>query len=269
VGESSIAWTDYTFNPWWGCAEVSPGCANCYARTFDRRVGGKRWGLRSPRRFFGEKHWNEPLTWNRRRRGDDPRHRVFCSSMADLFERHPEPDMRAAQNEARARTCELIEATPLLDWQLLTKRPENVLEMVPERWRSGFPPNVWMLTTAENQAMADRRIPELLKIPARVRGASVEPMLGPVDLTEWFYRCDGDCLRPDLPHGEPILDWVIVGGESGPRRRPFELAWLEAIAAQCDDAGTALFVKQDAGPYPGQQGRIPAALWARKEFPRG
>jgi protein gp37 len=269
VGESSIAWTDYTFNPWWGCARVSPGCERCYAEVFDHRTGGDHWGPQAPRRFFGVKHWNEPVAWNRRRRNDDPRHRVFCSSMADVFERHADAGIRERQDLARGVLCNLIERTPLLDWQLLTKRPENVLEMVPERWRDGFPSNVWMLTTAEDQARADQRIPELLKIPARVRGVSVEPMLGAVDLTEWFYRCDGDCLRPDLPHGEPIIDWVICGGESGPRRRPFDLAWLESLAAQCDDAGTALFVKQDAGPRPGQRGRIPAELWARKEFPRG
>jgi protein gp37 len=238
VGETSIQWTDYTFNPWWGCTRDSPGCERCYAETFAHRLGMDLWGPTAGRRFFEDKHWNEPLKWARRRAGGDTRHRVFCASMADVFE-----DLRALDSQ-RARLWDLIAITPELTWQLLTKRPENIDKLAPGAWTMGrWPANVWMLVTAEDQERADLRIPILLRTGARVRGVSVEPMLGPVDLH--MHILDGWSLVPPL-------DQVIVGGESGPGARPFDLAWARSVMRQCREAGVAFFMKQmGARPYDG------------------
>ena len=127
MGEKTgIAWTDSTFNPWHGCQRVSPGCELCYAETFDARFGEPHWGPKAPRRFFGDKHWNEPLKWNRAAEASGVRRRVFCASMADVFEDRPD------LVEHRLRLWKLIEATPHLDWLLLTKRPENIHRMLPK-----------------------------------------------------------------------------------------------------------------------------------------
>src|SRR5712671_6808752 len=123
---SSIEWTDHTFNPWWGCSKVSPGCNNCYAETWAKRVGEKIWGKDEPRRFFTDKHWDEPLKWNDEALSSGTRRRVFCASMADVFEQ------RTDLNPWRARLWKLTEETPKLDWLLLTKRPENIAASV--RW---------------------------------------------------------------------------------------------------------------------------------------
>lgn len=118
--DTGITWTDSTFNPWWGCEKVSPGCTNCYAATFDKRVGGDHWGAKAGRRFFGDKHWREPEKWNRDAAKSGERHRVFCASMADVFED------RDDLVQPRIRLFHLISETPNLDWLLLTKRPENI-----------------------------------------------------------------------------------------------------------------------------------------------
>jgi protein gp37 len=231
MGENSkIAWTDHTFNPWWGCTKVSPGCANCYAESFAKRTG-LAWGPSAERRFFTDKHWSEPLKWDAAARKVGEMHRVFVASMADVFENRPE------LVEPRTRLFALIERTPNLAWLLLTKRPGNIEEMVPREWHDGLPPNMWVGTTVENQASADERIPVLLSVPARVRFLSCEPLLGPVDLGEW--------IRAD-PDGAPVtgIDWVITGAESGPRARPMNEAWVRALRDQCDDAGISFFYKQ-------------------------
>lgn len=243
--ETNIEWTDHTFNPWWGCVKVSPGCANCYAATFDARTHGTskhvtakgetrepHWGKDAPRRFFGDKHWREPLKWNRDAERDGVRRRVFCASMADVFEDRPD------LVEPRDRLFALIHATKSLDWLLLTKRPERVMEIVPESWCDGFPGNVWFGTTAENQDEADRRIPHLLSVPAAVRFLSVEPLLGPVNLHR---LSDQNGLASPGIDG---IDWVIVGGESGPGARPCDVAWIRSVRDQCREAGVACFVKQ-------------------------
>ncbi len=257
MSETSIAWTHYTFNPWWGCTRVSLGCEHCYAETFAKRLGLDLWGPIAARRFFSDRHWAEPRKWARLRAAGDPRHLVFCASMADVFEERP------ALDDQRARLWHLIEATPELTWQLLTKRPQNVLAMVPASWRDGFPPNVWMLTTAEDQAALNRRAPHLEQIPAVVRGLSLEPLLGPISFA------DGPADRDSTMGPWSMLDalqWVIVGGESGHGHRPMQLAWLDQIHQETRDAGVALFVKQDSGLYPGRQGRIPHDRWIQ-EFP--
>lgn len=282
MGESTkIAWTDHTFNPWWGCQRVSPGCEHCYAETFAKRVGLTVWGPQSERRFFRDQHWAEPLKWNRKAAAEGRRARVFCASMADVFED------RVDLVEHRVRLVRLIAATPHIDWLLLTKRPENMMQLGaeagldPEGWLS----NVWAGTTCEDQRRADERLPHLLEVPAAVRFVSYEPALGPVDFSEWIAprsicTCgaehDGDVTgscptcgvdnlitvwgegqADRLRTGErywptfderrndgPPVDWIIVGGESGPGARPFDAAWARETVAQCKSAGVACFVKQ-------------------------
>ena len=161
MGENSkIEWTNSTFNPWWGCVKITEGCTNCYANAFDKRVGGSHWGANAERRFFSDAHWAKPLAWNRKAEKAGERHRVFCASMADVFEDRRDLDA------PRARLWELIRATPHLDWLLLTKRPENLDQLVPGDWittnRPGPPPNIWLGVTTENQHRADERIPTLL-----------------------------------------------------------------------------------------------------------
>ena len=174
---STIEWTHHTFNPWWGCVKVSDACKHCYAETWAKRTGADVWGNDASRRFFGEKHWAEPLTWNADAESSKTRFRVFCASMADVFEKRDELD------QWRLRLWELIEKTPHLDWLLLTKRPQNILKMVP--WKEEFPTNIWIGTTVENQKEAQKRIPALLKVPASVRFLSCEPLLSPIDLSQW------------------------------------------------------------------------------------
>lgn len=247
---SEIGWTDATFNPWWGCAHVSPGCARCFAETLAKRYGHQVWGKRTERRMFGEAHWRQPLSWDRKAARDGRRLKVFCASMADVFE--DRPDLEAP----RRRLWSLIAETPNLDWQLLTKRPENVSRMVPwgASWDSEWPRNAWVGTSVEDQQRADERIPILLDIPAAIRFLSVEPLIGPiVPRVSWF----GSQLG---------VDWVIIGGESGPGYRPMDPKWLSDMA-RLAAIYVPVFVKQDSGSRPGRQGRIPADLWALKELP--
>lgn len=220
---SSIEWTNHTFNPWWGCTKVSPGCKNCYAEAFSRRVGQQVWGHRADRRFFGDAHWREPLKWNAEAVRDGIHRRVFCASMADVFEH------RAELTPLRERLWRLIAETPALDWLLLTKRPENVSRFVP--WKDAWPSNVWAGVTAENQRWADRRIPLLLNIPAAVRFVSCEPLLGRLDLTSWL-------------EGERHIDWVIAGGESGHKARPMNPEWARQLRDQCGEAAVPFHFKQ-------------------------
>src|ERR1051325_9210230 len=149
---TGISWTDHTFNPWWGCVKVSPACDSCYAETWAHRTGHEVWGKDAPRRFFGDRHWQEPLHWNEQAAKDGQRRKVFCASMADVFER------RDDLNESRSRLWKLIEATPLLDWLLLTKRPYNISLMIPVYWLQNPVPNAWFGVTAENEEYAQRRL---------------------------------------------------------------------------------------------------------------
>lgn len=133
---TKIEWATHTFNPWWGCLKVSEACKNCYAEAWAKRVGQAVWGAHAPRRTFGEKHWRDPLSWNRRLNGTGRRERVFCASMADVFEDRRDLD------EHRERLWTLIEATSNLDWLLLTKRPQVVSRLAP--WGQDWPANVWL-----------------------------------------------------------------------------------------------------------------------------
>ncbi len=222
---SQIEWTHHTFNPWWGCTKVSPACQHCYAELWAKRMGKNVWGKNAPRRFFTDNHWREPLVWNEDAKAAGVRERVFCASMADVFED------RAELNSHRLRLWKLIDSTPWLDWLLLTKRPENINKMVP--WRKDWPSNVWLGTTIEDQFWAEQRLPLLLSIPSSVRFLSCEPLLGPIDLSPWV----------NSPSLQPI-DWVIAGGESGPKARPMHPDWAMQLLQQCNDYSIPFHFKQ-------------------------
>jgi protein gp37 len=265
MGEATkISWAHNTFNPWWGCLEVSPACDNCYARTLAVRWGFDIWGKDKPRHFFGEKHWNEPVKWNRLAEAQKVRQRVFCASMADVFEDHEGLDRE------RSKLWTLIDKTPHLDWMLLTKRPKNIMRMYPTRWllEGKSRPNVWLGVTAENQRRAEERIPELLEIPAAVHWISAEPLLGPINFERWFVGAKHEVTHDgiDAPDGAVVggeervgstwyrrtgIDWVIVGGESGHEARRMDPAWANDIRRQCRVGNVAYHFKQ--------KGRILAA----------
>lgn len=255
--ETKIEWTDHTFNPWWGCARVSPGCEHCYAETFAAgRMKLPIWGSKAERRFFSDRHWAEPLKWARAAERDGVRRRVFCASMADVFED------RTDLAEPRERLFRLIEATPSLDWLLLTKRPENIQRLC--RWsvRCGgaWPANVWLGTTAEDQRRLGERVEFLTQEPAAVRFLSVEPMLGPLDITQWIGAYDVSKERRERSISQAV-SWVIVGGESGSDARPFHVEWARSVVRQCRSAGVPVFVKQ-LGSHPRTSGMTnPGEHW--------
>ncbi|MEO9030504.1 MAG: DUF5131 family protein [Ktedonobacteraceae bacterium] len=247
MAETVIQWTwrrlpdgtwvkGYSWNPWWGCLKVSEECHHCYAEGIARHYGHQVWGpaATTPRRHFGDKHWQEPLQWNRQAEQAGHRRSVFCASMADLYEDHPD-----VVGE-RQRLWPLIEATPWLNWLLLTKRPENILAMSPwgrsERW----PDNVWVGTSVGLQRRAAERLPFLLEVPAVVRFVSCEPLLGPLDLLPWL----------------PALQWIICGGESGLQARPMNLDWALLLRDQCLAEGVPFFFKQVGGRYHNSGGQL-------------
>ncbi len=254
---SLIQWTDHTFNPWRGCMKVSEGCKNCYAETFvTKRQGLPVWGQNAERRVAAESTWKHPEKWDREAARDGVRRRVFCASLADIFEEYRGPDA-AAVALAQQRLFALTEKTPNLLWLLLTKRPENVLPFVPERWLESWPSNVWIGFTAENQARFDERWEHAKRIPAPVIFTSIEPQIGPVVLPDEY-----------LARGQKV--WPFIGGESGPGARTFDLVWARNIIAQCQAAGVPAFMKQvgshpyssdKARDYPGRK----VWMWAAKD----
>ncbi|KWK75742.1 phage Gp37/Gp68 family protein [Burkholderia ubonensis] len=269
---TTIEWCDHTFNPWEGCQKVGPGCDHCYAETRNARFGGGtaiNWGPGAPRRRTSPANWRKPLQWNR----DGTfyaihgrRQRVFCASLADVFDNAVDPAWRRD-------LFALIAHTPNLDWLLLTKRIGNVAEML--RWIDvdRLPDNVWLGATIVNQAEADRDIPKLLAVPARVRFLSMEPLLGPVDLLasgDVLCRCGG-CLEMAATYPEHAglqrIDWVIVGGESGHGARPMHPAWATDLRDQCALAGVPFLFKQHGEWAPGSgdfgAGRFQTAAIAR------
>jgi protein gp37 len=225
--DSAIEWTDHTFNPWWGCVKVSPGCNHCYAETWAKRVGQQVWGNGNDRRFFTDKHWREPLKWNKEAQEVGRRKRVFCASMADVFE------LRSELDSWRDRLWSLIGETPALDWLLLTKRPQNIESMAP--WATDWPDNVWIGTTVEDQTRAEERLPFLLKHPAKCRFLSCEPLLGPVDLSSWIREGNDNLYR---------INWVIAGGESGHNARPMLPRWARLLRDQCFEGSIPFHFKQ-------------------------
>ena len=270
---SKIEWCHHTFNPWIGCTKVGPGCDNCYAEAdFDKRRHVVQWGAGQPRKRTAMSTWAMPLRWNAKAERLGVRYRVFCASLADVFDNE-------VPAEWRADLFELIERTPHLDWLLVTKRIGNVRQMIPDRWSVCMPPNLWLGITVVNQAEADRDIPKLLGLKVSVRFLSMEPLLGAVDLTryhDWLGRSAGGMWCPDCPErgvgidpdehthclGEVVdaapydgIDWVIVGGESGPKARPMHPQWARDLRDQCAEAGVPFLFKQwgewvdcDSGP---------------------
>lgn len=236
---SKIEWTDHTWNPWIGCTKVSPGCQHCYAEALmDGRFGRVQWGPQGTRVRTSAANWRKPLQWNKRAEEEGVRYRVFCASLADVFER--KGSQRKEMAEWRHDLFAMIEQTPNLDWLLLTKRPENVNDMIFQEWQTFLPSNVWIGTSVENQEQADKRIPELLSIPAAVRFLSVEPLLGPVSIAE-YYQEEG---KGTYSLWIDYLDWVIVGGESGPNARPMHPDWVRSIRDQCQAADVPFLFKQ-------------------------
>jgi protein gp37 len=223
AADSDIEWTHHTFNPWWGCVKVSPGCALCYAEAFSKRVGQKVWGKEAGRRFFGDKHWAEPVKWDQKAATAGIRHRVFCGSMCDIFED------RDDLHPFRERLFDLVDRTSHLDWLLLSKRPENAPKMLPASWLDAPRGNVWFGATAEDAKRLAERSDHLRNIPARIRFLSCEPLLEDLG------------LRAETLAG---IDWVILGGESGGRARACEVEWIRSAMAACRENGVAAFVKQ-------------------------
>ena len=304
----------FTFNPWLGCEKVSRACKRCYAEarvtgrmgynptSGDPRRRLKVWGppATSTRKRTSRENWQRPHLWNKMAARLGVRFKVFSASLADVGEDNP------LVRPWREELFELIDATPWLDWLLLTKRPHVLAHEWPFAWRASPPRNVWAGATVEDAACAAERIPLLLTIPARVRWLSCEPLCGPLDLTDWLYepmRCRacgswrvyydpnpndlpviGTCLMGAPQTGEPgaercgdcgsldidmpgALKWVVVGGESGPGHETLNLAHAEALAAQCTEAAVPVFVKQDSGAQPGRRGRLSDALWSQKNWP--
>lgn len=281
MAETTIEWADFTFNPWIGCTKVSPACDNCYAAAQDkfRKWTPEGWG--GPRRRTSVANWRMPLKWNAEAAEMPFRPRVFCASLADVFDNQV-PD------EWRMDLFSLIAKTPNLDWLLLTKRIGNVMPMCS---RDGLMfdmigERIWLGATIANQEEADRDIPKLLAVPARVRFLSMEPLLGPVDIGAFLHRynctacgwmgdqcalscaihgnvgvvascpeCDGESMEPRCPGcgagGHAVgssdgggLDWVITGGESGPGARPSHPDWFRSLRDQCQVAGVPFLFKQ-------------------------
>lgn len=264
AADSKIQWTDHTINFWWGCTKIAPGCANCYAEAWSKRYGLKLWGPGSVRkRIKGAIPLAHKL--NRQAEQEGVRFKVFTCSMADMFE---DFGGRCVNEKAefvcegleglRYEAFECIDSTPNLDWQILTKRPENTLRMWPQDTcyriasedglsQSGYGPrarsNVWLGTSISDQSTADKAVPELLKCRdlAPVLFLSAEPLLGDIYLEEYLWSTLG---------GDPAyVDWVIVGGESGPSARPCSLDWIHGLKDQCEAAGVPCFIKQ-LGAYP-------------------
>lgn len=245
--DSRIEWTHHTFNPWWGCVKVSPACDHCYAESWAKRVGSDVWGAEAPRRFFSDTHWKEPLKWNRDAQAEGVRRRVFCASMADVFENRPD------LVEPRRRLLELIEATPMLDWLLLTKRIHLVKKLLPKGYQ--LPLHVWIGTTIENDEYARKRLKYLLEIESpSVRFVSCEPLLSPIDLAPY--------LKPN-ERGIRV-DWVIAGGESGHGSRPMDPAWPESLQKQCAAAKVPFHFKQWGHWAPANTLEVPHGYPAHK-----
>lgn len=247
---SNIEWTHHTFNPWIGCTKVGPGCDHCYAEVWDSRglqQKETRWGPHAARTLTSAANWRKPLAWNKAAAAAGERHRVFCASLADVFDNHA-----SIADEWRGGLAALIQATPNLDWMLLTKRIGNADRYLRMMFPLGTPRNVWIGATVVNQEEADRDVPKLLAVPAVVRFLSMEPLLGPVALhnlpigTGRWSALTGETLFPDGDYDpdNARLDLVIVGGESGHGARPMHPDWARSLRDQCHAAGVAFHFKQ-------------------------
>ncbi|KVV49684.1 hypothetical protein WK90_01785 [Burkholderia cepacia] len=272
---TKIEWCDHTFNPWEGCQKVGPGCDHCYAETRNARFAGGtavNWGPGAPRRRTSPANWRKPLAWEAAHAGffaaHGRRQRVFCASLADVFDN--EVDLLWRRDLFR-----LIANTPNLDWLLLTKRIGNVRTMLRHIGVDRLPDNVWIGATIVNQIEANRDIPKLLAVPARVRFLSMEPLLGPADISHHLDYCEkldkhgisrragGQHIKCDEHCG---ISWVIVGGESGPGARPMHPDWARSLRDQCAAAIVPFLFKQHGEWAPGSgdfgAGRVETAAIA-------
>jgi protein gp37 len=228
--QTAISWTDHTFNPWWGCWKIADECKHCYADDLANRYAKGLWGRTAPRRFFSDKHWNEPRKWNRKAKRDGVRRRVFVGSMCDWAEVHPVPEIAAQMDAARERLFALIKECTSLDWLLLSKRTSSVAQHLPWMAPEVCGPHgavqiakpwshVWIGTTAGTRERMRRDGSDVRLIPAAVRFISCEPLLEDIPRDEW-----DAVLDPGAGGGE--IHWLIVGNESGHKRRPAEMDWV-------------------------------------------
>ena len=245
---SKIQWTDATWNPLAGCSVVSSGCANCYAMKqagSGRLVNTPKYqGLTQPSKagpvWTGEvRLWpsalDQPQRWKKPKM-------IFVNSMSDLFHEDV-PD--GWPN----RIFDGMESAPQHTYQVLTKRTHRMADYLSKRWTGAYLPQfIWLGTSIEDQTRAEQRLPHLLRTPAAVRFLSMEPLLQGVDITA-FRRTQADGFIRPLDGRFRTVDWVIVGGESGPSARPFDLGWARSIRDQCQAAGVPVFIKQ-LGSHP-------------------
>lgn len=222
---TEISWCDATFNPWIGCTKVSPACDHCYAESDNKRRGWvSAWGPGEPRRRT--KTWGDPLKWNRKAAETGFRPRVFCASLADVFDNE-------VPQAWRDDLWELLRQTPHLRWILLTKRIGNAAKMLPPDWGAGYP-NAGVMATLANQEEWNRDLFKLMSTPAAWRGVSAEPLLGRIDILAG-------------PMGCGLPDWIITGGESGSQRRALDMDAVRLLRDQCGDLGIAFHHKQNGG----------------------
>lgn len=262
MGENSaIGWTDHTFNPWSGCTKVSEACRNCYAESWAKRTGIVKWGENAERRRTSESNWRQPHKWNREAISAGVHRRVFCASLADVFEDRDE------LKPWRRELFDLIYTTPYLDWLLLTKRPQNIPTMLRAVRAHGdeFPPNVWLGTTVESDE-CNSRIDDLIEAAgafAPVLFLSCEPLLGPLNLkANQRYQTEHGGYRPLIDD----IQWVIAGGESGPKHRSLSLDDVRTLRDQCRNADVPFFFKQHGGRTPDAGGCLLDGV-EYKEFP--
>lgn len=298
---SRISWTDHTFNPVRGCryAELpdgspSPACEQgpgCYAESMSKRNPATlgEWGADGARVFGGESYWKQPMKWNADAEKAGERRRVFCASLADIFEGEDRDGVELREGvrpdyvEMLWRLFDLIRATPWLDWLLLTKRPWNAVwwaqdgEEENRLYGKGpwtWPENVWIGATIENQSAWDDRAHHLLSIRATVRFLSMEPLFGPVSM-EQFLADETDELIDDgfneIPESERLhargIQWVIVGGQSGPGAVPLDLDAVRDVVRQCEEAGVPVFVKQLGSEWAKANGSATRAGTDPSEWP--
>lgn len=235
--ESKIEWTGSTWNPWIGCHWQSRGCDNCYAEALAKRMG------RDFSKITATKTMHDPFKWKPRR--------VFTCSLSDFF--HP-----AVPRDLLEEAWYVIRGTPQHTYQILTKRPQAIADRLPAGWPEGYE-HVWLGTSTEDQHTADVRIPKLVAIPATVHFLSAEPLLGPIDFRLVLDMDKKAAKRGHMKVGKVVdrglledIQWVIVGGESGPRFRTMAPNWPRAIQGACELAGVPFFYKQGHHRFPGQ-----------------
>jgi len=242
--QTNISWCDHTFNAWWGCTQIAPGCDNCYAKALDVRFKGDYWNPKQEPRVTSYSNWIKPLRWDAKAKKEGRRYRVFCGSMMDWCDKDAPPD-------ALDRLWSTIKVTPNLDWLLLTKRASRIRMSLPDDWGWNGYNNVWLGVSVEDKKHGYPRIDELGDISSRVSFLSVEPML---------------CDMSDIDLGG--IDWVIIGGESGPGARPMNPDWAYDLMNTCRYKGIPVWFKQWGGTNREKGGSF-VGLREIKQLPRG